>query len=101
VQGFTNAIARGQQWVYNNPPELIAEVIAPFFPDADPVILASAISRYKEIEAYASTPIVSETAFERLQRVMDSAGELPAQAPFYLLVDNTFAVKADDLFISP
>ena len=91
IMGFTRAIARGQQWVYENPPALIAEVIAPFFPDADPVILASAIARYKEIEAYAKLPMVSEEAFARLQRVMDSAGELPAYAPFERLVDNTFA----------
>jgi len=94
IKGFTRAITRGQQWVYDNPPEVIAEVIAPFFPDADPVILASAIARYKEIEAYARLPIVSEDGFARLQRVMDSAGELPAYAPFGTLVDNTFAQYA-------
>jgi len=94
IQGFTNALYRGQVWVQENPPEDIAEVISPFFPDADMTILASAIARYKEIEAYALTPHISRTGFDNLQRVMESAGELPAHAPFDVLVDNSFAEKA-------
>jgi len=94
IQGFTNAVYRGQVWVRENSPEEIARVISPFFPDADLTILASAIARYKEIEAYAATPAVSRTAFDNLQRIMDSAGELPAFAPFDVLVDNTFANRA-------
>jgi len=91
IQGFTNALHRGQVWVQENTPEDIAEVIAPFFPDADMAILASAIARYKQIEAYASTPHITRTGFDNLQRVMEAAGELPAYAPFDVLVDNTFA----------
>jgi len=91
IQGFTNALHRGQIWVQENSPEVVAEVIAPFFPDADMDVLASAIGRYKEIEAYALTPHITETGFANLQRVMESAGELPAYAPFDELVDNSFA----------
>jgi len=91
VQGFTNALHRGQTWVQENSPEDIAEVISPFFPEADMEILASAIRRYKEIEAYAITPHITRAGFDNLQRVMESAGELPARAPFDVLVDNRFA----------
>jgi len=94
IQGFTNAIARGQQWVMENEPAAIAEVIRPFFPDADPVILTSAIARYLEIDAYSATPIMTEDSFDRLQRVMESAGELNQRAPFNRLVNNTFAERA-------
>lgn len=94
IQGFVNAIHRGQVWVQENDPATIADVISPFFPDADMNVLASAIARYKEIEAYATTPYVSRSGFENLQRVMESAGELPARAPFDVLVDNQFAERA-------
>jgi NitT/TauT family transport system substrate-binding protein len=94
IQGFTNAIARGQQWVQENPPERVAEVIRPFFPDADFEILTSAIARYLEIDAYSSVPMMTEDSFDRLQRVMESAGELTQLAPFNRLVDNSFAEKA-------
>ncbi|MCL2571264.1 MAG: ABC transporter substrate-binding protein [Defluviitaleaceae bacterium] len=91
IQGFTNAIARGQQWVMENTPERIAEVIRPFFPDADPIIMASAIARYKEIEAFASVPTITYESFDRMQRVMEAAGELTQRAPFDMLIDNSFA----------
>jgi len=94
IQGFTNAIARGQVWVQENPPEVIAEVIAPFFPDADPVILTSAIARYLEIDAFSTNPIMTEDSFDRLQRVMESAGELTQLAPFDRLINNSFAERA-------
>jgi len=94
IQGFTNALHRGQLWVQENSPEDIAQVISPFFPDADMEILASAVARYKEIEAYALTPIISRESFDSLQRVMESAEELPAYAPFDVLVDNRFAEAA-------
>ncbi|MCL1845032.1 MAG: ABC transporter substrate-binding protein [Defluviitaleaceae bacterium] len=94
IQGFTNAIARGQVWVQENPPEVIAEVIAPFFPDADPAILTSAIARYLEFDAYSADPIMTEDSFDRLQTVMESAGELTRRAPFDVLVDNSFAERA-------
>ena len=93
IQGFTNAIARGQAWVMATDPTEVASVIAPFFPDADPVIMASAIARYKEIGAYAPTPYISEASFNRLQDVMDSAGELPQRVAFGTLVTNEFALN--------
>lgn len=94
IQGFVNALHRGQIWVQENSAEDIAAVIAPFFPDADPTVLASAIARYKEIEAFSPTPIITQYGFDNLQRVMESAGELPAHAPFEVLVDNRFAEEA-------
>jgi len=94
IQGFTNAIARGQQWVQNNSPEDIAYVISPFFPDADFEILTSAIARYQEIDAFSATPVMIEDSFDRLQRVMESAGELTQLAPFDRLINNRFAERA-------
>jgi len=95
IQGFTNAIARGQQWVQENSPEVIAETIAPFFPDAELDILASAIGRYQEIGAYALTPVISAEAFYRLQEIMINAGELTDKAPFETLVNNEFAENVE------
>lgn len=94
IQGFTNALFRAQIWVQENTPAEIARVIRPFFPDADPVILESAIARYKEIDAFSSTPNMTEDSFDRLQRVMESAGELTQRAPFDRLVNNRFAYEA-------
>lgn len=94
IQGFTNALTRGQLWVAAHSPEEIAEVISPFFPEADPYIMARAIANYKQIDAFAPTPIMGEEGFYRLQRVMEQAGELSAEVPFGRLVDNSHALQA-------
>jgi NitT/TauT family transport system substrate-binding protein len=91
IQGFTNAIARAQIWVLENTAKTVADTIAPFFPDANPVILENAIARYKAFDAYSANPIMTRDSFDRLQRVMESAGELTQLAPFERLVDNRFA----------
>jgi NitT/TauT family transport system substrate-binding protein len=94
IQSFTNAIYKGQIWVQEHSPEEIAEVIKPSFPDADLVILTAVAKRYKDIDAWATTPMFTREAFTRLQDVMDLAGELDKRAPYDSLVTNDFARKA-------
>lgn len=94
IQSFTNALAKGQKWVAEHSPEEIAKVIAPSFPDADLEVMAKAIARYKEIGAYATVPMMSRESFDRLQVVMEEAGELSQRAPYDELVDNRFGEKA-------
>jgi NitT/TauT family transport system substrate-binding protein len=96
IQRFVNAIYRAQIWVDQNSAKAIAEVIAPSFPDTDISLLESAIGRYKDIEAYALTPVLKEEAFDKLQTVMSDAGELEQKAPYNKVVNNTFAQSAVD-----
>jgi len=94
IQKFTNAIYKGQQWVDQHTPKEIAEVIRPSFPDTDLEILEAVAQRYKEIDAWCKDPIMTEEAFNRLQDVMEEAGELKSRAPHDKIVDNSFARKA-------
>ncbi len=94
VQRFTNAVAKGQKWVKEHTPEEIAECVKEFFADTDVTLLASAVKSYKDIGAFATTPVMTEEAFNRLQEVIQRAGELDSPAPFDKLINNTFANKA-------
>jgi NitT/TauT family transport system substrate-binding protein len=94
IQKFTDAIYRGQVWVDTHTPEEIAAVIRSSFPDTDEKMLAGVAKRYKEIDAWAKTPYFSEESFERLQNVMEMAGELDKRAPYENLVNNRFAEHA-------
>lgn len=91
IQAFTNAIAKGQYWVNSESSDIIAQTVAPFFPDAQLDILASAIARYQAVGAYALTPYISAESFYRLQSIMTKAGELNAIAPFEHLINNSFS----------
>lgn len=96
VQRFTNAVARGQQWVQEHTAEEIAASIAEQFPDTDVTVLTAVVRRYQEIDAWNATPVMKQESLERLETVMETAGELDhdAWAPFDQLVDNRFAEAA-------
>ena len=94
IQGFTNAIYEGEQWVKNHTSREIAEVVQNFFPDTDLDMLEAAIQSYKDIDAWNETPILEEDSFNRLQEVMIEAGELSEKVPYSEIVNNTYAEKA-------
>ncbi len=91
IQGFTNAIYKGQQWVKQHSAKEIAEVIQDFFPDTDLDMLTKSIQSYMDIDAWNDTPILKEEAFNRLQTVMKEAGELDKEAPYNKVINNEFA----------
>lgn len=94
AQKFTNAIYKGQLWVKEHTPAEVAEAIAPFFPDTDIKLLEKVCARHAEIDAFMDTPIMQKESFDRLQTVMEQAGELPERVEFSDLINNSFAEKA-------
>lgn len=94
IQGFANAVARGQKWVMEHSDREVAEAIAEFFPDTSIDVLEKVCTRYKSIDAWCKNPVMSEMALKNLETVMESAGELSARVEFEALVDNSFAEKA-------
>lgn len=94
VQKFTNAIYKGQLWVKNHSAEEIAKEIKPFFPDADDDILMTVVNRYKEIDAWCENPITPPSSLEKLQEVMETAGELNNWVETENIVTTEFAQKA-------
>ena len=94
VQRFTRAIARAQAWVYENDDAAVASALLHQFPDTSLEVLTQVVARYRGIEAWNRTPIMKEEALERLETVMETAGELSERVAFASLVDNTFASQA-------
>ena len=94
IQGFTNAIARAQQWVQETDAAEIARVIAPQFPDSDMEVLTAVTQRHKDIDAWNSEPFMKKEALDRLQTVMETAGELSERVDYEALVDMSFASTA-------
>lgn len=96
VQRFTNAVAKGQKWVREHTAAEIAEAIADQFPDTDEEVLTQVAQRYQEIDAWNATPVMQQEALERLETVMETAGELSHDqwVDFSKLVDNSFAQSA-------
>ncbi|MEG1593438.1 MAG: ABC transporter substrate-binding protein, partial [Oscillibacter sp.] len=91
AQGFTNAVARGQTWVREHSAAEIADAIVDQFPDTDAAVLTKVAQRYQDIDAWNETPVMKQEALERLETVMETAGELAEWVDFHQLVNNTYA----------
>lgn len=96
IQGFTNAIYKGQKWVKNHTSKEIAEAIQSFFPDTDLESLTSAVQSYMDIDAWNETPVLKEESYNRLEEVMTEAGELEKGAPYNEVINNKYAKAVKD-----
>lgn len=96
AQRFVNAIAKAQQWVMEHTDRQVAEAIVDQFPDTSLDELEAVTARHRQIDAWNRTPVMERHALERLETVMEQAGELAHSdwVPFDELVNNTFAQNA-------
>lgn len=94
IQGFTNAIQRGLEYVNSHSAEEIAEVIHPQFPENDVSTLAVIVDRYKKQDTWKTDAVFTKDSFDLLQNILEEAGELDARVPYEDLVTTEFAEKA-------
>ena len=94
IEGFTSAIQKGLDYVFNHTDEEVAEVILDYFPDTSLNDLTKIVKRYRDNDSWFKTTVVEEEDFNHIQEIMKSAGELDTFAPYKDLVDNSFAKKA-------
>ena len=91
VDAFMRAIIKAMDYVQTASSEDIAKLIAPQFAGTDIATLSNAIQKYKDIDAYSSTPIMKKSDFEHLQDVIIEAGVMNKRADFDKVVDNSIA----------
>ena len=94
ISRFTAALTRGMEWVASHSPQEVAELICPQFPGTSEEELTNVVQRYKDIDAWNGSLCMQPEAFDRLQAVMQEAGELKEHVDFDKIVDNTWAEKA-------
>lgn len=94
IQGFTNAIQKGLDYVATHTPEEIAEVIAPQFSETDLETITAIVERYQSQETWKENLIFEESGFDLLQDILESAGELSTRAPYTDLVTTEYAEAA-------
>ena len=94
IQGFTNALQKGMDFVQAHTPEEIAAVIEPQFKETALATITTIVSRYYEQDTWKDNLIFQEESFDLLQDILDEAGELTKRAPYADLVTTEFAEKA-------
>lgn len=94
IQGFTNALQKGMDFVQTHTPEEIAKVIEPQFKETNLDTITTIVSRYYEQNTWKEDLIFKKESFELLQNILESAEELSKRAPYEELVTTEFAQKA-------
>ncbi|NMB43545.1 MAG: ABC transporter substrate-binding protein [Clostridiales bacterium] len=94
IQGFTNAIQKGMDYVNSHTPDEIAETIHPQFKETDLDTVKMIVKRYYDQDTWKEDTIFEEESFNLLQDILDGAGELSARIPYEDLITNEFAKKA-------
>lgn len=94
IQGFTNALQKGMDYVNTHTPEEIAKIIVPQFAETDRKTLTAIVARYYEQDTWKADLIFEQESFELLQDILEEAGELSKRAPYEELVNTEFARKA-------
>ena len=79
------------RWIRQTPGMEIQRVLAPYFPDVPPALCAAAIDRYRQLELYASDPVIRRLGFDRLASAMRSGGAMKNHVAFEDCVDNSLA----------
>lgn len=91
VKAFLRAIKKAHEFMATHTELEVAEKIVKQFPSTTIKSIETAIKSYKSIDAWKTNLQATESSFERLQNIMENAGELPKRIEFSKLVDNTFA----------
>ena len=94
IQGFTNALQKGMDYVQTHTPEEIAEIIKPQFKETDLDTLTTIVTRYYDQDTWKENLIFEEESFDLLQDILEDSGELSKRAPYEDLVTTKFAEEA-------
>ena len=93
VEGLVRAITKAIKYVSEHSSAEVAQLIAPYFDGTGVAALTTSMDSYKAIDAWVSNMAMEKSAFERLQDVIESAGELPQRVEFSDLVITDIANK--------
>lgn len=97
IQAFTNAIQMGINFCNQASAAEIAEIISPQFSETDLETITTIVARYDEQDTWKDTLVFEEDAFELLQDILDSAGQLSGRVDYDELVITDYAINASEL----
>jgi NitT/TauT family transport system substrate-binding protein len=91
---FARAFYRAQQWLAQHSAEEISQLIAPSFPDIEPVLRTRVLERYLRQQTWARDPLLRQEGFEHLQDILLGAGFITRRYPYSEHVNTEFAQEA-------
>ncbi|MBQ8406154.1 MAG: ABC transporter substrate-binding protein, partial [Clostridia bacterium] len=96
AEGFLRAVTKAVKYVNETNAATVAPYLVKYFEGVTETSLAASVQRYKDIDAWRTELSMTEDSFNRLQDIIENAGELEKRMPMNKLVDNSYAEKVYD-----
>ena len=96
IEGFLRAVMKGIKYVNETDSTQAAELLTAYFDGTGAASIAVSLDSYKSIDAWQTDMTMTEDAFNRLQDVIDNAGELEKRVDFSALVNTEYSAKIYD-----
>ena len=93
VEKFLRCMWKGTEFAMTHSAKQCAELVAPYCEGTTLELLEMAIANYQKFDVWMTTPVTDVEGFERIQDIMQNAGELQRRVNYGDIVDNTFANK--------
>ncbi len=93
IEGFLRAIKKAYTYIQTEEVTKVAEGLVASFPSTSIESLEYAITSYKAIDAWMSTPAMTQSSFNRLIEVLKNSSDYDGDVTFAEVVDNTYAYK--------
>ena len=87
---LVRALYRTQKWLHRELPDVLADVVRPYFPGVPQPLLVAAIARYRDLGIWGADPILPRAGYQRLLAGLVSGGFVEG-TPFETAVDNSLA----------
>ncbi len=91
AEGFLRAVTKAVKYINENEATEIAPYLTAYFEGTSETSIAASVQRYRDIDAWRTNLTMTEESFERLQDIIESAGELSGRATMSAFVNNHYA----------
>lgn len=88
IKKFTTAMYKAIKYIRETKVEQVARLLMKSFPSTEEKSIIDSLNSYLKIDAWQDDMILKKESFERLQDVMQNAGELSERVQYETLVDN-------------
>ena len=82
VEALLRAVTKAVKYINENDSGKVAEYLVPYFDGTNADSLKTSVESYKKIDAWVTDMAMKETAFTKLQDVIELAGELDKRVSF-------------------
>ncbi len=93
AEGFLRAVTKAVKYINETNSATVATYLVKYFDGISKDSLAASVERYRAVDSWRTELSMTEDSFNRLQDIIDYAGELERRVTLAELVDNAYAQK--------